>query len=240
MLHYSLNLKSLVLDEHPAGWPLPFHLDLGLSECLVMEGIGSKEAERLAQAAATLAPLAAGELTLWGRDVKDATRADLFDLRRRIALITPQHMLLHRLTLAENLTLGPAFHQGSSEASILEQNAPLLERLELRNHLESFPPQLPDYLVHRALWARELIKEPDLILAVIGDPLSPADQQRLMAPLLKDLVSLQKTAILLMGRSLRAFHPLAHRLLRFKDGRFLEHRFLEHESRPLVGFLSLF
>jgi ABC-type lipoprotein export system ATPase subunit len=205
-----------------------------------MEGIGVKEAENLAAVAATLEPLAAGELTLWGRDVKDVSRTELFELRRRIALITPQQVLLHRLTLAENLTLGPAYHQGSSEASILEQNTPLLQRLELQDHLQSFPPQLPDHLVHRALWARELMKEPDLILAVIGDPLSPGDQQRLMAPLLKDLVSLQKTAILLMGRSLRAFHPLAHRLLRFKDGRFQEHRFLEHDSRPLVGFLPLF
>ena len=240
MLHHSLILKDLVLAEHPSRWPLPFHLDLGLSECLVMEGIGVKEVENLATVAATLSPVAAGELWLWGREVNDVTRTELFELRRRIALITPQQVLLHRLTLAENLTLGPAYHQGSSEASILEQNTPLLERLELHDHLQSFPPQLPDHLVHRALWARELMKEPDLILAVIGDPLSPGDQQRLMAPLLKDLVSLQKTAILLMGRSLRAFHSLAHRLLRFKDGRFLEHRFLEHESRPLVGFLPLF
>jgi len=170
MLHHSLILRELVLAEHPPHWPRPFRLELGLKECLLLEGVALEQAQELVQVAATLKLPQEGEVRLWGRQTAALSRPELFALRRRLACISPRLALLHRLTVAENLVLGPCFFQARTAPAVLEEHSPLLERLELTDLLRAFPPELPDNVAYRVLFARELMKEPELILAVMGPP----------------------------------------------------------------------
>src|SRR4030042_4154832 len=186
MLRSSLILKEVVLPGPPGLWPGPLDLAVGLNEFLLIEGGEPEESEAvLGVAAALLAPLQ-GQVWHWGRDTARLDRDELYQLRRRIAYISPRQAFLERLTLKENLTLGPRYHQGETESQILQEYAPLLEQLALGPHLSLLPAQLPENLFYRALWARELFKGPELILATLEETQRTMSTQEMMGGLLKD------------------------------------------------------
>ena len=167
MLNYALNLDLVTLPLN-AVWPAPLSLSVAFNEVVLIEGAGPAVSSPLLEVAATLASPVAGHVRHWGRDAAMRRREKLYRLRRRIAYISPQQVLLHLMTLAENIALGPCYYQGCSEAEALALHADLLEQLELQAHLTQYPPQVSAAIYDRAVWARELVKGPELILAVIS------------------------------------------------------------------------
>lgn len=240
MLRYSLIFKDVVLPAPPLSWPGPLDLAVGLNEFLLIEGVGPEESEALLGVAATLLAPVQGQVWLWGQESAQLDREELYELRRRIAYVSPRQIFLERLTLQENLTLGPCYHQGESESQVLQEYAPLLERLALGPYLSLPPAQLPPHLYFRALWARELFKGPELILAILEESQRTMSTQEMIIALLNDYLAKRRSAVILMGRSLGAFHSLAHRLLRLRSGRLTAGRLLEARSRPLVDFFPWF
>jgi phospholipid/cholesterol/gamma-HCH transport system ATP-binding protein len=180
-----------------------------------------------------------GQVRHWGQIAETLPREDLYQLRSRIAYISPRQVLLHRLSLGENIALAPCYHQGYSESEALEPYTDLLEHLKLHAHLDQFPAQVSAAVYARAVWARELLKEPDLILAAIaGESATPAGAAMLFG-VLQDYLAHNGAAALLIGKSLEPFYPLGHRLLRLESGQLLKEPILEHRARPLTTYLPL-
>jgi ABC-type methionine transport system ATPase subunit len=239
MLRYALNLELVTLPGDAAAWPAPLSLKVALNEVVLLEGASPKAAEPLLAVASTLEATVVGRVRHWDRDAAILPREELYDLRRRIACISPRQVLLHRLTLGENIALGLCYHQGYSEAEALTAHADLLEHLALTALLDRFPAQVSAALYARALWARELLKGPDLILGVISAELStPAEAAGLMT-VLKDYLAARAVAVVLVGRSLEAFYPLGHRLLVLESGQIRKSPLLERRARPLTAYLPL-
>ena len=94
-------------------------------------------------------------------------------------------------------------------------------------------------LYARALWARELLKGPDLILAVIAGPLDTPPGAALLSAVLAEYLAGAGAAAVLVGESLEAFYPLGRRLLRLESGQFLKPALLEHRPHPLTDYLPL-
>ena len=172
MLQYALNLDLVTLPLGTA-WPAPLSLAVAFSEVVLIEGAGPAVSSPLLEVAATLAPPVAGNVRHWGRDAALGRREKLFRLRRRIAYISPQQVLLHLLTLGDNIALGPCYYEAGSEAEALAPHADLLAQLELQAYLTSYPTQVSAATYARAVWARELVKGPELILAVIAGEMAP-------------------------------------------------------------------
>ena len=166
-------------------------------------------------------------------------REELYRLRGRIAYISPRQVLLHRLSLGENIALAPCYHLGYSESEALEPHADLLERLKLQAHLDQFPAQVSAAVYARAVWARELLKEPELILAAISGALATAAGATMLLAVLKDYLARYRAAAILLGESLEPYYPLGHRLLRLEAGQLLKMPILEHRARPLTAYLPL-
>ena len=167
MLNYALNLDLVTLPLDTA-WPAPLSLSLAFNEVVLIEGAGPAVSSPLLEVAATLQTPVSGHVRHWGRDAALGRREKLYRLRRRIAYISPRQVLLHLLTLGENIALGPCYYQGCSESEALAPHADLLGQLELQAHLTHYPTQVSAAIYARALWARELVKGPELILAVIA------------------------------------------------------------------------
>ena len=239
MLRYTLLFQRVVLPNHPAIWPAPLDFQLGLKEFLLIEGVGLEESEPLLGVAATVHRPVEGQVLYWGEDVDHLTWPELYELRRHIAYISSRQVLLHRLTLAENFTLGPSYHEGLSSSQALKEHAALIELFHLEPHLDLFPPQLSAEVYYRAIWVRDLIQKPELILAVLEDLPGAAETQEMVLKLLQDFLHLPAHSVILAGRSLEKFRPLAHRLIRPESGHLKEYRFLENQGRPLVSFLPL-
>jgi ABC-type ATPase involved in cell division len=239
MIKNCLELNQVILPGPPELWAAPLDLTVGLQEVVLIENIGPNESGPLGEMASALSQPVAGEVRHWEQDAVRLPREDLYLLRRRIAYLAPGMKLLSRLTLGENIALGPSYYHGTSTQSVLECYAYLLDRLALRPFL-SFLPQDVDIKVYiRALWARELIKMPELIVAVRNDAWEPFSMPNEGILILQDYLAHRGGAALLLGRSHEQFHHLASRLLRYESGRLIPRPLEEHQGRPLTDFLPL-
>lgn len=239
MLHYALNLELVTLPEAAAAWPAPLSLAVALNEVVLIEGVNPITAEPLLEVAAALQSPVGGQIRHWGENPETLPRAELYHLRSRIAYISPWQVLLHRLSLSENIALAPCYHQGYSESEALEPHAGLLELLKLQAHLDRFPTQVSAAVYARAVWARELLKGPELILATISGDSATAAGAAILVAVLRDYLATNEVAAIVLGENLESFYPLGHRLLRLESGQLLKMPLLEQRARPLTAYLPL-
>jgi ABC-type ATPase involved in cell division len=238
MLHHALNLDMVTLPGESA-WPAPLSLAVAFNEVVLIEGAGPAVSAPLLEVASTLAAPEAGHVRHWGRDAATRRREKIYRLRRRIAYISPRQVLLHLISIAENIALGPCYYQGCSEAEALGPHADLLEQLELTAHLNQNPPQVSKTIYSRAVWARELVKGPELILAAISGEFATTAGAAMLSNVLREYRSRSGAAVLLLGESLEAFYSLGHRLLLLEGGQLRKQTILEHRARPLAAYLPL-
>ena len=239
MIKNCLVLNRVRLPVPQDAWPVPLDLTVGLQEVVLIENIGPNESLPLGEVAAALRRPLAGEVHYWDQDALGLPREDIYLLRRRIAYLAPGMKLLSRLTLGENIALGPSYYQGTSTQSVLESHADLLERLALHPFLSLLPQNVDIKVYVRALWARELIKLPELIVAVKNDAWEPfaVPNEGILA--LQDYLAHGGGAALILGRSHETFHHLASRLLRYESGRLIPLPLEEPQGRPLTDYLPL-
>jgi len=238
MLNYALNLDLVTLPGD-AAWPAPLSLAVAFNEVVLIEGAGPAVSLPLLEVAATLQAPVAGNVRHWGRDAAMGRQEKLYRLRRRIAFISPRQVLLHLITLGENIALGPCYYLGCSEAEALAPHADLLELLELQTHLSQYPPQVSAASYDRAVWARELVKGAELILAVISGEFATTAGAAMLVNVLRGYLARYGAAALLLGESLEAFYPLGHRLFLLESGQLRKRTILEHRARPLTAYLPL-
>jgi ABC-type lipoprotein export system ATPase subunit len=239
MLRTSLIMHQVSLPNLPSDWPVPLDLQLGLNEVLLLEGVGWNEARAFWQTAATLAVPARGEVLYWGKGRDQLPRSELFLVRKQIAYITTGQVLLQHLNLGENLALAKCYHQDLTVSQVLEDQEAFLERLGLQPFLNRPPLQLPPYIYWRGIWARELIKEPELVLACLETPVWMKRNQEVLHKVLEAHIARNQGAFLLAGRDLSSFYPLAHRVLRPVGGSFSETILLQSREKSPVTFFPL-
>jgi phospholipid/cholesterol/gamma-HCH transport system ATP-binding protein len=239
MLHYALNLELVTLPGAAETWPSPLSVTVALNEVVLIEGVDPATAEPLLEVAATIQSPVVGVVRHWGQIAETLPREELYQLRARIAYISSRQVLLRRLSLGENIALAPCYHQGYTEMEALEPHADLLEHLKLQAHLDQFPAQVSAVVYARALWARELLKRPELILATISGGMAAAGATMLLT-ILQDYLSRNSgAAAILVGENLEPYYPLGHRLLALDSGQLLKKPILEHRARPLTAYLPL-
>jgi ABC-type lipoprotein export system ATPase subunit len=238
MLHHALNLDMVTLPGDSA-WPAPLSLAVAFNEVVLIEGADPAVSAPLLEVASTLAAPVSGHVRHWGRDAATRRREKLFRLRRRIAYISPEQVLLHLISLAENIALGPCYYLGCTESEALGPHAHMLAQLGLEAHLTQNPPQVSKVMYGRAVWARELVKGPELILASISGEFATTAGARMLAGVLREYRSRYGAATLLLGESLEAFYPLGNRLLLLEAGQLRKQTILEHRARPLSAYLPL-
>jgi glycine betaine/proline transport system ATP-binding protein len=239
MDRYSLILENLTLPPPRGRWPESLELRLGMTEVLLIEGVGEEDSQNLLDVAATLAEPEQGQVRLWGKDVANLSRPDLYDLRRQIAYVHPKQALIQIYTLAENIALGPSYHFGTALSDTFRKHASLIDRLELQPFLSLKPPEVSESVYLRTLWARQLVKDPELILAIMEISPDVADAQDLLLTLLPEYLQEQKPAVILVGHSLAAFYHLAHRVIKLTPGHLQERPLREPSPRPLIDCLPL-
>jgi ABC-type ATPase involved in cell division len=239
MLRYCLEMHRVRLPDHPPGWPALLDLKLGLDEVLLVEGISWEGSAAFWQVAATLAAPREGTVLHWGKNREDLPRTELFRLRRQIAYIAPGQVLLQHLTLGENIALAISYYRDVSTSQVLAEQEAFLEGLGLRPFLKRLPADLPPHLYWRAVWARELAKGPDLVLACLDGPGWAEESRSVLLEALQPHIARQGGAVLLAGPDLSTFYRLGHRLLRPEVGVFAESLLRRTSDTSPVDFFPL-
>ena len=239
MLRHSLIMHQVSLPDLHPDWPVPLDLELGLNEVLLLEGVGWNEARAFWQVAATLDVPAQGEVLYWGKSRDQLPRNELFQVRKQIAYIAPGQVLLQHRNLGENIALAKCYHQELTVAQVLEDQEAFLDRLGLQPFLNWMPAHLPLHIYWRGIWARELLKDPELVLACLEGPGWMKRNQEVLREALEASMAEDQGAFLLAGRDLSSFYPLAHRALRPAGGIFSETILLQSREKSPVAFFPL-
>jgi cell division transport system ATP-binding protein len=105
-----------------------------------------------------------GLISLFGRDLATAPRADLPALRRRIGVVFQDFRLIPHLSALDNVAL-PLRVAGHRDDRIRENVAELLRWVGLAEHLEARPATLSGGQQQRVAIARAVVSKPSLLLA---------------------------------------------------------------------------
>jgi ABC-type lipoprotein export system ATPase subunit len=241
-LQDSLWLEGVEAPELAESCPGPITLSVGLREFVLLEGLSSREADALLRLAATLRRPAAGRIRHWGKDLLALSRRALYPWRMQLAFVSPFQSLLPRLTVRENVTLSQTLIASRPAAEVVKQHRGLLEQLALMDYLTSYPGELPQRQYHLALWARELIKEPRLILGVLAGQAEQGDASEVVEhlfPWLTEYHNRRQGAVLLAGPALEFAYRVADRRLECREGRWREQALPGRDNQPLLGYLKL-
>lgn len=243
LLQTSLLMEAVTAPELAESCPGPVSLAVGMREFVILEGLTTREADSLLRLAATLRRPAGGRIFHWGKDLFSLAREDLYPWRRRLALVSPFQSLLPRLTVLENITLSQTLNRPKAAAEVAREQQFLLKQLTLWDYLPRYPGELPLRQYHLALWARELIKEPLLILGVMPGQAEECDAPTLteyLLPWLEDYHNHRRGAVLLAGPQLDFTHHVADRLLNCRGGGWQEQSLPGRRDEPLLSYLDLF
>jgi ABC-type multidrug transport system ATPase subunit len=111
-----------------------------------------------------LAPADHGRIVWFGLQRRRPKLNDLVSMRRRIGLVHRTTRLVSNITLLENLVLGAVYYENTPFRRAALAARPLMERFGLHVHAEKRPDDIPYEMYRRAVYVRELIKSPELML----------------------------------------------------------------------------
>ncbi len=137
----------------------------------------------------------AGDVHLFGQDVRAMTRDDIALSRRRIGVVHQDCRFLDHLPVAENVAL-PLTVAGADRLEDVANMKELLSWVGLSRRADALPPELSGGERQRAALARAVIQSPDVILA--DEPTGNIDwemSQRLLT-LLIELNRMGKTVMI--------------------------------------------
>ena len=154
-----------------------------------------------------------GRVVVGGRDISDASEAELVDFRRGdVGFVFQFYNLVPNLTALENVELAAQICPDSLDAE------ETLGKVGLADRLENFPAQLSGGEQQRVSIARALAKNPKLLLC--DEPTGALDYQtgKQILQLLQDTCRRDGITVVIVTHN-DAIRLMAHRVLRLHDGR---------------------
>ncbi len=115
-----------------------------------------------------------GLVSLFGEDVTDRPRGQLFELRRRMGVVVQDFRLLDDLDVLENVCL-PLRAAGLDRASYIKDAEQLISWVGLENRMHARPATLSGGEKQRAAIARAVLPKPEILLA--DEPTGNVDPQ---------------------------------------------------------------
>jgi phospholipid/cholesterol/gamma-HCH transport system ATP-binding protein len=149
-----------------------FHLAAG--ERLVVLADPHHHGEILLRICATLLSPTGGEVSWCGRSHDEIQDPERYELRRRIGLVYRGSSLISNMTLLDNVTLSLQYHENVSREAAYERVFPWLGRFGLAEHRFVRPADLSPEGRRLAVYARELVKRPELL--VLESPFFDLDE----------------------------------------------------------------
>jgi len=132
-------------------------------ECWVVGGPQHSGKTDLMLLAAGLMPALQGSYEIFGKDPQTFDEAQLAE-RLRVGIVQEGGLLFSHLTIAENISLPLRYHKNFSPADAETVVKQLLDLTELTPLAAVTPANVPANWRHRAVLARALILQPELLL----------------------------------------------------------------------------
>jgi putative ABC transport system ATP-binding protein len=196
------------------------NLEVFAGEVVIMTGPSGSGKTTLLSLIGGLRSVQAGSLKVVGQELYGASHELIAQNRRRTGYIFQGHNLLEFLTARQNVQMPLELHPDIPHADAENKAEAMLELVNLRHLLGSYPHQLSGGEKQRVAIARALISHPKLVLA--DEPTAALDSKtgRDIVELLQQLSRKQGCAILMVTHDNRIL-DVADRRIYMEDGRLL-------------------
>jgi putative ABC transport system ATP-binding protein len=166
----------------------------------------------------TLRTVQQGSVKVLGSELKNAPKASLEQIRKRIGFIFQTHNLIDALTARQNVQMSIALRGSVSQDEADARAKDILEAVGLEDRIDYYPGQLSGGQKQRVAIARALAGHAQIILA--DEPTAALDKRsgREVVEILRTLSRRQQTTILLVTHDNRIL-DIADRILALEDGR---------------------
>lgn len=196
-----------------------FNINLAIypGEIILLEGPSGSGKTTLLTIISGLRSCQSGSLKVLDFNLHNSSRNQLIALRREIGYVFQAHNLIQSLTVLQNVqmaleTRSLSGHRRNAEA------ADMLESVDLKPWIHSYPDDLSGGQKQRVAIARALVRHPKIVLA--DEPTASLDSKsgRQVVNLIQRLAREQKCTILMVTHDNRIL-DIADRILHMEDGR---------------------
>ncbi|WP_353683666.1 ATP-binding cassette domain-containing protein [Thermodesulfovibrio sp. 3907-1M] len=105
-----------------------------------------------------------GEIIFMGKNLKETTRDDLFELRRKTGIVFKTGGLISNLKAWENLILPAVYHKVDDEEKIIKRGMELLKKLEFKKEPMSAIAELTNFEKRIIAIARAVLMNPEIFI----------------------------------------------------------------------------
>jgi phospholipid/cholesterol/gamma-HCH transport system ATP-binding protein len=162
-----------------------------------------------------------GSICVTGKEVTEAGRTELNEIRKKVGFLFQQAALYDSLTVEENVAFPISRHSEMSDEERRSRVKELLARMGMEKDLNKMPADLSGGMKKRVGLARALALDPEILLfdePTAGlDPVTGSEIANLIAEQGKDR---QRTSIV-VTHDLRAAKSFAERVVMIHEGRVL-------------------
>lgn len=160
----------------------------------------------------------AGEIWLDDREVSQLDERQMYDVRKRCAMVFQHSTLFDSMSCVENVALPLRKHKALSVSGALEEAMRRLEQVQMTEFAERYPPELGDGMRKRVAIARALTLDPSYVLfdepTTSLDPVSARRVDRLIRSLSDDL----GVTSIVVSHDLASIFDIADRIVMLYQG----------------------
>ena len=193
------------------------HLDVCPGEIVLMTGPSGSGKTTLLTLIGGLRSIQEGSVVVLGRELHDASKRGLGQIRSHIGYIFQAHNLLKSLTAWQNVELVTELHDHISDETAHNLTEEILYEVGLGDRMDYYPENLSGGQQQRVAIARALVSRPTLVLA--DEPTAALDSKsgRDVVEIMQNLAKEQGCTILMVTHDSRIL-DIADRIIGMEDG----------------------
>ena len=194
------------------------NLEIRPQEFVILTGPSGSGKSTLLSLVGCLRSVQEGSLRILDRELKDASKKELTQVRRHFGYITQSSNLLHFLTAQQNVQMSLELQPKVTQKQRRDRAKAILESVGLGHYINVHPDNLSGGQRQRVAIASALVTNPKLILA--DEPTAALDRKsgRNVVALMRRLAKEQGSAVLMVTHDNRIL-DLADRIINVEDGK---------------------
>jgi putative ABC transport system ATP-binding protein len=192
-------------------------LDIAKGEIVIMTGPSGSGKTTLLTLMGGLRTAQDGSLKILGKEMCNASKLELVQIRRQIGYIFQSHNLMSFLTAKQNVRMAIELHEPMLDLDMDTKAIEILEYVGLKDRVDYYSDSLSGGQKQRVAIARALVMQPKLVLA--DEPTAALDKKsgRDVVEMMQKLAKDKGCAILLVTHDNRIL-DIADRIIYMEDG----------------------